>query len=201
MSKALISHCRPRSELNRMLRAFFLICAFAFGAAGPVSGQEVDFAAGRTLVIDTVQLFNQSRFGIRAARLLEAAETQLAGENKSKVFALAEEEKQLTALRATMNAEKFRDLADEFDLKVQVTREEQLSKAKSLSTRIETQRTTFLNAAAPILQALMLNVGASVLIERRNVVLSTNLADITAIAIAQIDAVLGDGSEPATSVD
>ena len=201
MSKALISHCRPRSELNRMLRAFFLICAFAFGAAGPVSGQEVDFAAGRTLVIDTVQLFNQSRFGIRAARLLEAAETQLAEENKNKVFALAEEEKQLTALRATMNAEKFRDLADEFDLKVQVTREEQLSKAKSLSTRIETQRTTFLNAAAPILQALMLNVGASVLIERRNVVLSTNLADITAIAIAQIDAVLGDGSQPATSVD
>ena len=201
MSKALISHCRPRSELNRMLRAFFLICAFAFGAAGPVSGQEVDFAAGRTLVIDTVQLFNQSKFGIRAARLLEAADTQLAEENKSKELALAEEEKQLTALRATMNAEKFRDLADEFDLKVQVTREEQLSKAKSLSTQIETQRTTFLNAAAPILQALMLNVGASVLIERRNVVLSTNLADITAIAIAQIDAVLGDGSQPATSVD
>ena len=201
MSKALISHCRPRSELNRMLRAFFLICAFAFGAAGPVSGQEVDFAAGRTLVIDTVQLFNQSKFGIRAARLLEAADTQLAEENKSKVFALAEEEKQLTALRETMNAEKFRDLAEEFDLKVQVTREEQLSKAKSLSTRIETQRTTFLNAAAPILQALMLNVGASVLIERRNVVLNTKLADITAIAIAQIDAVLGDGSEPATSVD
>ena len=100
-----------------------------------------------------------------------------------------------------MNAEKFRDLANEFDLKVQVTRDEQLSKAKSLSTQIETQRTTFLNAAAPILQALMLNVGASVLIERRNVVLSTNLADITAIAIAQIDAVLGDGSQPATSVD
>ena len=201
MTKNLISHCRPRSEINRMLRAFFLISAMAFGAVGPVSGQEVDFAAGRTLVIDTVQLFNQSKFGIRAARLLEAADTQLAAENKSKVFALAEEEKQLTALRATMNAEKFRDLADEFDLKVQVTREEQLSKAKSLSTQIETQRTTFLNAAAPILQALMLNVGASVLIERRNVVLSTNLADITAIAIAQIDAVLGDGSQPATSVD
>jgi Skp family chaperone for outer membrane proteins len=201
MSKTLISHCRPRSELNRMLRAFSLICAMAFGAVGQVSGQEVDFDAGRTLVIDTVQLFNQSKFGIRAARLLEAADTQLAEENKSKVFALAEEEKQLTALRATMNAGKFRDLADEFDLKVQVTREEQLSKAKSLSTQIETQRTTFLNAAAPILQALMLNVGASVLIERRNVVLSTNLADITAIAIAQIDAVLGDGSQPATSVD
>ena len=201
MSKALISHYRPRSERNRMLRAFFLICSMAFGAVGQVSGQEVDFAAGRTLVIDTAQLFNQSKFGIRAARLLEAADTQLAAENKSKVFALAEEEKQLTALRATMNAEKFRDLADEFDLKVQVTREEQLSKAKSLSTQMETQRTTFLNAAAPILQALMLDVGASVLIERRNVVLNTNLADITAIAISQIDAVLGDGSEPATSVD
>jgi len=201
VSKALISHCRPRSERNRMLRAFSLICLMAFGAVGQVSGQQVDFAAGRTLVIDTVQLFNQSKFGVRAARLLETAGAQLAEENKSKELALAEEEKRLTALRATMNAEEFRDLADEFDLKVQATREEQLSKAKSLSTQIETQRTTFLNAAAPILQALMLDVGASVLLERRNVVLSTNLADITAIAIAQIDAVLGDGSQPATSVD
>ena len=47
----------------------------------------------------------------------------------------------------------------------------------------------------------MLEVGATVLLERRNAVLSTTTADITAIAIAQIDGVLGDGSQPATSVD
>ncbi|MDB0052152.1 OmpH family outer membrane protein [Ascidiaceihabitans sp.] len=168
---------------------------------GHVNAQQIEFSAGRTLVVDTLQLFNKSQFGIRAAQQLEIQGAQLAEENKGKEIALSEEEKQLTALRATMTAEKFRILADEFDQKVQTTREEQLAKTQALSMQIETQRNTFLNAAAPILQALMLEVGATVLLERRNVVLSTNTADITAIAIAQIDGVLSDGSQPATSVD
>ena len=193
--------CRQYSDPKMFLRAFLLTCSMALLAMGHVNAQQIEFAAGRTLVVDTLQLFNKSQFGIRAAQQLEIQGAQLAEENKGKEIALSEEEKQLTALRATMTAEKFRILADEFDQKVQTTRAEQLAKTQALSTQIETQRNTFLNAAAPILQALMLDVGATVLLERRNVVLSTNTADITAIAIAQIDGVLGDGSQSATSVD
>ena len=193
--------CRQYSDPKMFLRAFLLTCSMALLPMGHVNVQQIEFAIGRTLVVDTLQLFNKSQFGIRAAQQLEIQGAQLAEENKGKEIALSEEEKQLTALRATMTAEKFRILADEFDQKVQTTREEQLAKTQALSTQIETQRNTFLNAAAPILQALMLDVGATVLLERRNVVLSTNTADITAIAIAQIDGVLGDGSQSATSVD
>ena len=193
--------CRQYSDPKMFLRAFLLTCSMALLAMGHVNAQQIEFAAGRTLVVDTLQLFNKSQFGIRAAQQLEIQGAQLAEENKGKEIALSEEEKQLTALRATMTAEKFRILADEFDQKVQTTRAEQLAKTQALSTQIETQRNTFLNAAAPILQALMLDVGATVLLERRNVVLSTNSADITAIAIAQIDGVLGDGSQTAIPVD
>ena len=193
--------CRQYSDPKMFLRAFLFTCSMALLAMGHVNAQQIEFSAGRTLVVDTLQLFNKSQFGIRAAQQLEIQGAQLAEENKGKEIALSEEEKQLTALRATMTAEKFRILADEFDQKVQTTRDEQLAKTQALSTQIETQRNTFLNAAAPILQALMLDVGATVLLERRNVVLSTNTADITAIAIAQIDGVLGDGSQSATSVD
>ena len=192
---------RQYSDLKMFLRSFLLTCSMVFLSMGQVNAQQIDFAVGRTLVVDTLQLFNKSQFGIRATQQLEIQGTQLAEENKGKEIALSEEEKQLTALRATMTAEKFRILADEFDQKVQTTREEQLAKTQALSTQIETQRNTFLNAAAPILQALMLEVGATILLERRNVVLSINTADITAIAIAQIDSVLGGGSQPATSVD
>ena len=183
------------------MRTLLLTCSMALYSIGQVNAQQIDFAVGRTLVVDTLQLFNESLFGISAVQRLEIQGVQLAEENKSKEIALSEEEKQLTTLRATITAEKFRILADEFDQKVQRTRKEQLAKTQALSTQIETQRNTFLNAAAPILQALMLEVGATVLLERRNVVLSTNTADITAIAIVQIDDVLGDGSQPATSVD
>ena len=95
-----------------------------------------------------------------------------------------------------MNAENFRVLADAFDEKVQGTRTEQLNKTKALNSQIDTQRVTFLNAAAPILQNLMREAGASVLMERRSVVLSMAAADITAAAIARIDSVLGNGSQP-----
>ena len=193
--------CRQYSDPKMFLRAFLLTCLMALLAMGHVNAQQIEFAAGRTLVVDTLQLFNKSQFGIRAAQHLEIQGAQLAEENKGKEIALSEEEKQLTALRATMTAEKFRILADEFDQKVQTTREEQLAKTQALSTQIETQRNTFLNAATPILQGLMLEIGATVLLERRNVVLSTNSADITAIAIAQIDGVLGDGSQTAIPVD
>ena len=201
VNRALTLLCRPYSDPRMFLRAFLLTCSMVLCSIGQVKAQQIDFAVGRTLVVDTLQLFNKSLFGIRAVQRLEIQGTQLAEENKGKEIALLEEEKQLTALRETMIAEKFRILADEFDQKVQTTREEQLAKTQALSTQIETQRNTFLNAAAPILQALMLEVGATVLLERRNVVLSTNTADITAIAIVQIDDVLGDGSQPATSVD
>ena len=184
-----------------MWRALLLTCAMAFGATAQVSAQQTDTQPNQILIIDTDQLFNQSQFGQRAARDLELERRVLASENRRIEGVLALEEQELTQQRATMTAEEFRVLADAFDQKVQETRAQQLNKTKALNIQIDTQRVTFLNAAAPILQDLMLETGALVLLERRTVVLSMAVADITAAAIAQIDSVLGNGSQSATSGD
>ena len=184
-----------------MWRALLLTCAMAFGATAQVSAQQTDTQPNQILIIDTDQLFNQSQFGQRAARDLELEGRVLASENRRIEGVLALEEQELTQQRATMTAEDFRILADAFDQKVQETRAQQLNKTKALNIQIDTQRVTFLNAAAPILQDLMLETGALVLLERRTVVLSMAAADITAAAIAQIDSVLGNGSQSATSGD
>jgi Skp family chaperone for outer membrane proteins len=184
-----------------MWRALLLTCAMAFGATAQVSAQQTDTQPNQILIIDTDQLFNQSQFGQRVARELELEGRVLASENRSIEGALALEEQELTQQRATMTAKDFRVLADAFDQKVQETRAQQLNKTKALNIQIDTQRVTFLNAAAPILQDLMLETGALVLLERRTVVLSMAAADITAAAIAQIDSVLGNGSQSATSGD
>lgn len=179
-----------------MWRALILTCVLAFGANSQVYAQQADTQPSQILIIDTEQLFKLSQFGQRVAQELELEGRDLASENRLIEGALAKEEKELTQQRATMDAENFRVLADAFDEKVQGTRTEQLNKTKALNSKIDTQRVTFLNAAAPILQDLMRDAGASVLMERRSVVLSMAAVDITAAAIARIDSVLGNGSQP-----
>jgi len=183
------------------LRTLLLIYSVFLWTTEQANAQQLDFSVGRTLVVDTQQLFNKSQFGIRAVQELEIERAQLIEENDNKVNALAAEEKKLTALRATMGAEEFRILADKFDQKVQATRQEQLAKTQTLNSQIEIQRVIFLNAATPILQALMLESGATVLLESRNVIFRADQSDITSFAIGQIDAALGDGSQFTKSVD
>jgi len=184
-----------------MWRAIILSCAVALGAAAQANAQSTQLnSTNQVLIIDSEQLFNQSQFGRRVARDLEIEGRVLAEENRRIEAELAEEEQELTQKRAVMEAAAFRDLADAFDQKVQETRKQQLDKTKALNTKIDTQRLTFLNAAAPILQDLMRESGATVLLERRSVVLSAANADITTTAIARIDSVLGAQTQsPETS--
>jgi Skp family chaperone for outer membrane proteins len=180
-----------------MWRAIILACAVALGATVQANAQTTQQpAANQILVIDSEQLFNQSQFGRRVALDLETQGRVLAEENRRIEAELAEEEQELTQQRASLEPEEFRVLADAFDQKVQETRKKQLDKTKALNTEIDTQRLTFLNAAAPILQDLMREAGAAVLLERRNVVLSVASSDITLAAITRIDSVLGIRTRP-----
>jgi Skp family chaperone for outer membrane proteins len=173
----------------------------AIGSVAQLNAQQFSIINSQILIIDSDQLFTQSQFGQRVAKELDEQGRLLATENRRIEAELAQEEKDLTAERATLEADAFRVLADVFDQKVQETRARQLAKTQVLNTQIETQRVTFLNAAAPILQDLMRQAGASALFERRSVVLSTAEVDITRAAIEKINDVLGDGSQPATSGD
>ncbi|MGD9866344.1 MAG: OmpH family outer membrane protein, partial [Pseudodonghicola sp.] len=54
-----------------------------------------------------------------------------------------------------------------------------------------------LRAARPVLETLMRETGAGVILERNSVFLSANATDITDEAIARIDAAIGDGAQTA----
>ncbi len=147
------------------------------------------------LTIDTDRLYSQSAFGLRVAREIEERGAALATENRSIEAELAAEEQELTDKRKTMEPGAFRVLADAFDEKVQQTRRAQETKGRELSQLLEKEQITFLNAAAPVLETLMRETGAAVILERRSVFLSANAIDITDAAIARIDTALGDGAE------
>ncbi|MEQ6203818.1 OmpH family outer membrane protein [Sulfitobacter sp. HNIBRBA2951] len=184
--------------LRQRLKWISLVAAL-LGPA-PLLAQELSIGqlpAMAILTIDSERMFLNSAFGIRVASEIEARGNDLATENRQIELELAEAEQELTDKRATMTPAEFRPLADAFDTRVQETRQAQATKSRALNDLLEQEREVFLRAAGPVLQALMAEVGASVVLERRTVFISTNASDITAEAITRINASLGAGTPSA----
>ncbi|MEX0365310.1 MAG: OmpH family outer membrane protein, partial [Ruegeria sp.] len=73
---------------------------------------------------------------------------------------------------------------------------EREAKSREIAALLDQNRDRFLIAAAPVLESIMREAGAAVILEQRSVFISANAIDITDLAIARIDAVLGDGTQP-----
>ena len=148
------------------------------------------------LTVDPERLFTESQFGKTAVARLEASQQALLAENKKLEIALEAEEKDLTERRPTLPAPDFRKLADAFDQKAEEIRAARLAKSRSLTTLRDEDRQKFLGAIVPILGDLMGEMGALVVLDKKSVFLSFERVDITNLAIARIDATLGDDLQP-----
>lgn len=178
----------------RIILAGLLVALLTgFGTAG--QAQQLGLPGSAILTISTDRLFAASAYGQRVTQEIEAESAVLAAENRRIEAELTAEEKELTKRRSEIEPEAFRTLADAFDKKVQAIRQEQDAKARALNELRENARVEFLQAARPVLELLMRETGAGVILERSNVFLSANSTDITDLAISRIDAAIGDGSE------
>lgn len=180
--------------------ALALICA----GTAPVRTQEAAGSSGAEfqlglpqsgiLTIQPDRLFSESAFGKRVEREIEAEGAVLTAENRRIEAELRKEELDLTERRSEMEPEAFRALADAFDEKVQETRRRQDQKLREITQMGEDARREFIKASLPVLQQIMREAGAGAILDHSSVFLSADAADITALAIARIDAVLGDGA-------
>ena len=172
--------------------------AAVFAAAGPASVAFAQDKAAQSavLTVDPERLFAESRFGKAAVARLEASQQALLAENKKLEIALEAEEKDLTERRPSLPAPDFRKLADAFDQKAEEIRAARLAKSRSLTTLRDEDRQKFLGAIVPILGDLMGEMGALVVLDKKSVFLSFERVDITDLAIARIDAALGDDLQP-----
>ncbi len=146
------------------------------------------------LVIDFERVFSESDFGLRVATELEAAGAEIAQENRRIEAELTREEQELTLQRDGMAPDDFRTLAQEFDEKVQQLRREQDAKARALGQRSDEARRQFLGVVQPVLQRLMIETGALVILERRTVFVSADAIDVTALVIERVNEAVGDGA-------
>jgi Skp family chaperone for outer membrane proteins len=145
------------------------------------------------LTIDTEALFARSQFGQRISATLRTETEALAAENRRIEAELTAEEQGLTDRRPTMAVAAFRAEAEAFDTRVQAIRQEQDAKERALQEALNTGREAFLDAVSPVLAQLLRDSGALVILDRRSVVISVAAIDVTAEAVAAIDAGIGEG--------
>lgn len=177
----------------RSLFPFLLSAVLAFAA--PVHGQEAA-APSSVLTVDLEKIARESDYGQRVNGLYQAEILTLQSQAKQVEAELIAEEQDLVAQRDIVSPEEFKELSQAFDRKVVAIREDQNSKQSELQAKQRDDQRNLLRLIAPILYEIVSARGASVLIDRRNIVLDLSSVDITDEAIAKMNETLGDGSTP-----
>ncbi len=182
----------------RRALAIAAVCAGTFGVTCGALAQtpEAPIVATSILTVDIDRLFAQSQFGERIALEYEEGRAALATENRRIAEALREEELALAAARPDMDPTVFQTEAEAFDEKAQAIRRAQDAKENALEGLLSDGRDQFLEVVGPILEQVVIDRGASAILDRRAVLVSRDGIDITDEAIARINAQIGDGTAP-----
>ncbi|MEM7709723.1 MAG: OmpH family outer membrane protein [Pseudomonadota bacterium] len=177
------------------LLAFALaICLGGAAMAQEAGAPAVGVPRSPIVVLDQDALFSGSLFGRRVVRDIDAANRELEMENRRIEGELEREERDLTERRTEMEPDAFRELASEFDARVTDIRRTQDAKSRAVQQQFERAQALFLERANPVLIALAQETGALVILDRRIVIAAADQVDMTDLALARIDAALGEGA-------
>lgn len=166
------------------------------GTAAPAPSAPAVLAKAAVLVLDQDRLFGESRFGKAVLARHQQAIEALQTENRRIESALEAEERDLTERRSKLPAKEFQTLAADFDSKAEGIRKAQTAKSDDIKARLDAEQRRFVQTVRPVLDDLMREVGALVIVDARAVIYSQTGVDVTDLAIARLDAVLGEGPSP-----
>lgn len=181
----------PNSKVSEVLRAFAIVVGMLLIPA--MADAQSRVPASSVLIIDSERLYAESAFGMRVLANQQAEAAVLAAEYRRIEAELTEEERDLTEKRPTMASEEFRKLADAFDMRVETIRATQQQREDDIIAQGEAERQRFFAQIAPVLEVVLSESGAVVVLEKRSVFASSNALDVTDRVIAQANAMFGDG--------
>lgn len=139
------------------------------------------------LVVDRVEVFNDSKLG-QAMRLVQAEQrTILLQEGRQVNDAFEAEEQRLTEIRSEVSVDEFQILSEGFDVRVQAARQAQRVKDLDMQQAIDGLPNRFFAIAAPFLSKIMSKYQASAIIDKRSVLLFNVNMDITEEIIQILD--------------
>ena len=181
----------------RLLCILLCLCVYCptIGTAQESDVGEASFSS--VLTIDISRIARETKYGLRIFKEFENAQSELIESNTIIQNNLEAEEQSLVELRKTLAADEFRKLAVEFDERANAIRKERAALENKLFEIRDDNINKLLQLSVPFLQENMLSYKASVIIDRRNIVLSKPMIDITEKAIKLINDKLGDGTKNA----
>lgn len=168
----------------RSLKVIILCVLTTFSAH--VAAQ--DIVVNPVVTVDLDRLVNETQIGQYLSFQMGERAQKLQKELDKIEAQLSAEEEDLIKQREELELSEFRVLAKAFDEKAVRLRLEQQAKIQALEEEGSKRRQDLLRSFVPVLSQVMRDRGASILLDRRSVVLDDRVSvDITDVAIMIID--------------
>lgn len=162
-----------------------MMLAFAIGPAHAQQGASTPTPV--VVVLDTAAVLRQSAAGKDIERQVEEFNKKIEAELKAEAQRINEEGKNLQQQVAILSPELREQKQKEFNAKQQAFQTKVQNKQNEVQAAVFRARKVLDDALAPILEAIMVERGANLLLERTAVVYSRIDIDVTPIAIQRLD--------------
>ena len=151
------------------------------------SSQEKNISTS-VLVINSINVFEKSKLGNDILLAFQDAALELKKEADLNAKKFEDEELELTQKREVLAKKDFNELADDFDKRVQKTRNFYDLKDSQLRDSLEKWKKNFIELSGRIIQPIMLNYRAFIVLDSSQIDLFfDNRIDITEQVISELD--------------
>ena len=140
------------------------------------------------LIINSIIVFEKSKLGNDILIAFQQADFELKKEADLNVKKFEEEELELTQKREILTKKEFNELADNFDKRVQKTRNLYDLKDSQLRSNLESWKKKFIELSGRVIQPIMLKYDAFIVLDSSQIDLFfDNRIDITDQVIFELD--------------
>ena len=167
------------------LFVYVFILPFLF--CSPLFSQQKDIVTS-VLIINSIIVFEKSKLGNDILIAFQQADFELKKEADLNVKKFEEEELELTQKREILTKKEFNELADDFDKRVQKTRNLYDLKDSQLRSNLESWKKKFIELSGRVIQPIMLKYDAFIVLDSSQIDLFfDNRIDITDQVIFELD--------------
>ena len=153
----------------------------------PLFSQQKDIVTS-VLIINSIIVFEKSKLGNDILIAFQQADFELKKEADINVKKFEEEELELTQKREILTKKEFNELADDFDKRVQKTRNLYDLKDSQLRSNLESWKKKFIELSGRVIQPIMLKYDAFIVLDSSQIDLFfDNRIDITDQVIFELD--------------
>jgi len=177
-----------KTTLAGAAAAASIVIAFFVGAV--TAAPPPPLPAPKILIIDRSEVLRRSAVGQSIMKQVQGLAAQAEGSLKSRDAALRAEgqqlQQQLSILSASVKAAKIKA----FETKQAALQRDVQNQQAMIQGGLQVARDQALRALGPILQKIVIERGANIMIDRGAIVVSANGFDVTDVAIARLNQVL-----------